>query len=164
MRLLAEVKLFGEKAVPWSTPYSFLGGKPGGDRRHVHKRDPRLVAWQDSLRAACRAQYGLEPYLGPVMLSLVFHKATTDQSLWGTRWWSPRAASGHGDLTNLLKGAEDAITTFRQWKGTGKNRVLVFEIPGLIANDSQTCDGFTRKRWGPSDGVEVRVYAVLEED
>ena len=161
MRLLATVTLFGEKVVPWSAPKSFQGGKPGGKRHWVHQKDKRLKDWQDRLRVAHREQYGQEPFCGPVMLAMTFHKGTKDKSLWGKRWWSPKAVVGHPDITNLTKGAEDAITTWRQWKGKLPNRVLVQEIPGVIENDSQTCDmAGLRKRYGPEDGIEIKVYAL----
>ncbi len=163
MRLLAEVSVFGEAVVPWSTPRSFQGGKPGKARWWVHEKDKRLIAWQDSLRAAHRKAYGLPPFLGPVMLCTTFYKFTPDQGLWGKRWWTPRPIRGHADRVNLEKGAEDALKTYRVWKGRGKSRVLVLEIPGVFEDDSQTSDGFTRKRWGPEDGIEIRVYAADEE-
>lgn len=166
MRLIAEICSFGEQAVPWSTPYTFQGGRPGGGRWTVHQKDKRLIAWQDSIRAAHRSQHGLEPFRGAVMLSLTFHRFTGDETLWGKRWWRPKTARGHGDLTNLEKAAEDAITSYRQYKMVGKKgakkKVLVLEVPGVIENDSQVSDKFGRKRWGPQDGIEIRVYAAEE--
>ncbi len=63
-------------------------------------------------------------------------------------------------MTNLVKATEDAVKTCRRWKGKGKERTLVEELPGVIEEDSQVCEGYTRKRYGPDDGVEIRVYAV----
>ncbi len=165
MRLIAEVRLFGEKVVPWSTPKTFLGGKPGGSRWYVHEKDKRLIAWQDSLRAAHRSQHGLTPFLGAVMVCMVFHKFTADEALWGERWWTPKPARGHGDLTNLVKAAEDTLKTYRQYtksKGKSGKRLLAIEIPGVIEDDSQVSDSFTRRVWGPQDGIEIRVYAAEE--
>ncbi len=164
MRLIAEIKLTGERLVPWSPPRSFLGGKPGGSRWHVHQKDKRLIAFQDAIRDAADAVKGPEPYCGPVFLSTTFTKGTADESLWGKRWWSAQPLRGHPDLTNLLKGAEDAIKTWRQFKMVGpkgaKVKTLHKHWPGVIEEDSQVCDGFPRKRWGPEDAVEIRIYAV----
>ncbi len=160
MHLLAEIRLCGEAAVPWSPPRTIQGGKPGGKRNWVHFKDKRLIAWQDSLRAAHRKVYGRDPHLGPVMLTMVFVKGTADRTLWGTPCWH----RGQADITNLAKGAEDAITTFRQHSGKLPHRILVFEIPGVIENDCQTTDTFLRKRWGPQDGIEIKVYALDTED
>ncbi len=158
MRLIAEIKLFGEKAVAWSAPRTIQARK-----RWVNLKDKNLIAWQDSLRAAHREQHGQEPFCGAVMTTMTFHRQTDDKTLWGKRWWFPTSKRGHPDVTNLEKAAEDAITTFRQYKGKLPNRVLVLEIPGIIENDSQVCDKFGRKRWGPEDGVEIKVYAIEEE-
>lgn len=158
MRLIAEIKLFGERAIAWSPPRTIQARG-----RWVNLKHKELIAWQDSLRAAHRKQCGQEPHLGPVMTVMTFHRQTDDKSLWGKRWWFPTSKRGHGDLTNLVKASEDAITTYRQYKGKLPDRVLVIEIPGIIENDSQVCDGFTRKRWGPQDGIEIQVYAIEEE-
>ncbi len=161
MRVLAEIKLFGERVVPWSPPRSMHVSTKGTNKRHwYHKKDKNLCAWQDSLRAAHRREYGQEPYLGPVMLSMTFVKATEDKALWGKRWWNPNPARGHPDRVNLEKAAEDALKTYRAWHGTGHDRKLLLEIPGVFEDDSQTCDGMTRKRWGPEDGIEITVYAL----
>ncbi len=167
MILLADIKLTGDRAIAWSPPRTFQGGKPGGKRWWVHEKDKHLKAWQDALRAAHREAYGREPYLGPVMLVMTFHRQTKDARLWGKRWWTPKSVRGMADRVNLEKAAEDALTTFRQYKlvkkGEKKERVLVLEMPGVFANDSQATDSFSRKRWAEHDGVEIKVYG-LEED
>lgn len=163
MELLATVELYGEKLVPWSTPRSFQGGKPGGKRLWIHAKNKKLCAWQDAIRQAHRKVYGREPYRGPVMLVTTFFRGTKDQALWGQKWWSEKSSHVAPDRVNLEKGAEDALTTYRQWKGKGEDKRLVLEIPGVFENDSQTCDGFTRKRWGPQDGIEIKIYSLGDE-
>ncbi len=164
LRRIAEVSIRGA-VVSWSTPETFLGGRPGSaNRQHVHIKNRRLIAWQDTIRAAIDRQIGgpRTPHQGPVMLSLTFTKGTPDRRLWGKRWWTAKAQRGSGDLTNFAKAAEDAIKTWDQYRGKGVDRVLVLRWPGLIGDDSQVCDSFQRKRYGPQDGAEIRVYAFDE--
>ncbi len=159
MYVLAEIRLFGEAPVPWSAPRSFKGRTPRGKTQWVHDKNKRLIAWQDSVRAAHRRQYGGEPYRGPVDLLMVFHRGTSDETLWGTRWWSPKRGV-FPDLMNLAKGTEDALTTFRATKGAKADRKVLFEIPGVFEDDSQTCQILTRKEWAAEDGVSITVYAL----
>ncbi len=153
MRLLCAISLFGEAVIPWSPTRTFKGGTPGGKQWWVHEKDKRLCAWQDRIREAHRKAYGLEPYLGPVMLTMTFYRKTDDESLWGKRWWTPKSVRGMADRVNLEKGAEDALTNYHH----KKSGVV---IPGVFANDSQTADGITRKRWGREDGIEIKVYGL----
>lgn len=164
--LIAEIHVAGTP-VPWSAPRTFLGGKPGGKRHHVHAKDERLIAWQDAVRTVSLATVAFvvdHPYMGPVMVEMTFIRKTAKSRLWGRQRWTPTATGkGNGDLTNLAKATEDAICTRRQYKGKGADRVLVSCWPGLIENDAQVCDLVLSKRFGPHDGVTIRVYAIEED-
>jgi Holliday junction resolvase RusA-like endonuclease len=160
VRLLAEIHVF-DRAVPWSPPRTILSGPRGTvGRKHIHKKGDRLCAWQDTVRVAMRHAYAGEPYEGPVLLRITFVRGTDDKALWGKRWWNARPARGHADMTNLLKSTEDALKTYRKFAGTGRDRVLVLKVPGVIEEDSQVCDATQRKRYGPRDAALVRVYAL----
>jgi Holliday junction resolvase RusA-like endonuclease len=159
VRLIARI-LVNDRAVPWSTPETIMVPAANGKRRAVHKKDKRLIAWQDAIRAAHRQVYGGDPYEGPVLLCIRFFRGTDDRNLWGKRWWNRRPCKGHSDLTNLQKSTEDGVKTYRVFAGKGKVRVLAYAIPGVIEEDSQVCDVRTRKRYGPNDGCDIRVYAL----
>lgn len=152
MKLIAEVRIEG-RAVPWSTPETIMVPAANDKRRAVHKKDRRLIAWQDAVRAACRAAYRGDPYAGPVHLEADFVCGTNDDKLWGWYWWSTKPGAGHPDATNLQKAVEDSVASYRDRK-----HGLV--IPGVIANDSQVCSSATRKRYGPEDLCEISVYAL----
>lgn len=152
-QLLAELVVRGT-VVPWSAPETFLGGRPGGKRHFVHRKDGRLIAWQDSIRAeVARVRRG-DPFVGPVLLSLVFVKSTDDVALWGRRWWQEGPRAGHGDLVNLVKAAEDAIKT---WRPRGKRGI---SLPGLIGDDAQVTGLEAWRWWGRDDRVEIQIYVA----
>jgi hypothetical protein len=160
MRLLARITV-DERAVPWSPPRTIAVRRRDGTKAHIHKKDHNLIAWQDAVRAASvAATAGRAPYLGPVLLRTTFLKATEDIQLWGERWWHHAPCAGHGDLVNLTKACEDGLKSYSRYRGTGKHRVLLYTIPGVFADDAQVCDHSQRKRYGPRDGADIRVYAL----
>lgn len=149
------VRLMGTGCVPWSTPRTIA--LPDG--RHFHKKNPRLCAWQDAIRAQVSRLALREPYAGPVRLVATFYRATTDERLHGRPWYDHRRGrSTGGDLTNLLKAAEDALTTWTCHRTQRCPFDLVY--PGLLGNDNQVVAVEARKMFGPDDGVELRVVAA----
>lgn len=158
-RLLARI-VVDERAVPWSTPETIMVPAANGKRRAVHKKDKRLIAWQDTVRAACRRAYDGEPFGGPVRLEIGFVRGTDDESLWGEPWWNASPGTGHPDLVNVFKSTEDALKTYTESKGKGCDRVVVFTIPGVIRDDAQVCDVSASKVYGRGDSCDIRVYAL----
>lgn len=160
MRLLAHIRV-DDRAVPWSPPRTIAVRRKSGAKAHVHLKDKRLIAWQDAVKVATVTTCaGREPYLGPVLLRITFYRGTHDPRLWGKRWWHHAPCAGHADLSNLLKGCEDALKSYSRFKGTGKSRVLLYTIPGVFADDAQVCAQIQRKRYAPTDGADIKVYAL----
>lgn len=161
MRLLAHLRV-DTRAVPWSPPRTIAVTRKSGAKAHVHMKDRNLCGWQDAVRSAmvAAAPPGREPFLGPVLLRITFVRGTADMGLWGERWWHHAPTAGHADVVNLTKGTEDALKSYSRYRGTGTSRVLLFTIPGVFADDAQVCAHSVRKRYGPRDGADIRVYAL----
>jgi Holliday junction resolvase RusA-like endonuclease len=152
MRLVTRFEVFG-RCVPWSMPDPVI--TKGGKRKFVLK-DPALTAWQEHVADAARVAMFAEPIvLGPVMLSIEFYRATPYGSTPGD-WWSVNVEERGGrfvkpgrpqpDLTNLLKGTEDAIAGV------------------VFGNDAQVCEIRTTRVYGPQDGVRITVHALEPGD
>jgi Holliday junction resolvase RusA-like endonuclease len=153
MRLVAQFEVFG-RCVPWSMPeVGVRGGRP-----RFCRKDPALIAWQARIVDAARTAMDAAPVeLGPVMLDIEFYRETPLGKQHGD-WWDVRVehAPSKGkhtkrgqmspDLTNLLKGTEDAIE----------------EV--VIGNDAQTCRIVAGRLYGPQDGVRVTAYALEPGD
>ena len=109
------------RPAPWSVPPK------------IRRKNPKLTAWQQIIRqAASRASLLDGLYPGPVALRCEFHI-------------SPRYASsdkGMPDLTNLIKGCEDAL-----------NGVL-------IVDDGQVIETSGAKVVGADNFVRVELYAA----
>lgn len=160
MREIADLFVAGT-AVPWSTPRTVRTGAVGGKRGHRHIKAGHLIAWQDSIRAVYTLGGVYPPtYRGPVLLRLTFYRGTADASLWETPWWGEKPSRANPDLTNLVKSTEDAIRTYRRYHGIGVDRRLVFEVPGLIAEDSQVAELVARKLHGEWDGARIVIHAI----
>jgi Holliday junction resolvase RusA-like endonuclease len=159
MQLLTRFEIVGLTPIAWSPPSTFLGGRPGGKRVHVHKKNPKLCAWQDTVREALSAVWHGDPHLGPVLLRLTFTKGTPNNpELWGRPWWNPTRRIGHGDHDNLAKAVGDALQPWEQKQGPKVLRTF----GGVIRDDSQVSDSIIRTRYGAR--VLVEVYAVEDRE
>lgn len=113
------------RPVPWSAPHTTRTG-------HAYK-GKRLVAWQKLVKdSAAVAMRGRPPHAGPVEIELTFHMA-------------PSRNGSCGDLSNLVKGTEDAL------QGV------------VIVNDRQVCKATMRRRKSAIDGARVKVTSIEEE-
>jgi Holliday junction resolvase RusA-like endonuclease len=148
MQLVAEFEVLGQTCVPWSMPDPRL---VKGKFKFVAK-DERLVAWQKELAASARSAMGAAAVkLGPVMLAIEFYRETPPGKSDGD-WWDVRVEWLGGryvkrgrhepDLTNLLKGTEDAVAGV------------------VIGNDAQVVAIQTARLYGPQCGVRVRAFAL----
>lgn len=151
--LLAEIRVLGPECVPWQPPRTIRVRDT-----HVHLKDKDLVAWQDAIRLEAGRVYQAEPYEGPVLADAIFWKGTPNQTMWYTPWFSSNRRLRGGDQTNYWKAAEDAIATRRTRRKAGLPVTMTY--PGVIANDSQVVVSLLRKVWGPTSGVEVRIFAI----
>ena len=108
------------RPVPWKAP---LGGK----RRYS---PARYKAWKTEATLQARLQYGeyaSEPMTGPIGLEIL------------VRW-----ATHEPDLTNVVKGTEDAL-----------------EAAGVFPNDREVIEQRNYKVWDRENpGVTVRVWRV----
>jgi Holliday junction resolvase RusA-like endonuclease len=109
------------RPVPWSVPPK------------IRCKNPALVAWQGEVHhRVALAMDGRRPYGGPVVLRLEFTLA-------------PRGNRRPPDITNLVKGCEDAIQG------------------AAILNDSQVRETHAERKAGPAEGVLIVVEAAKGE-
>lgn len=149
MQLIAKVEVKGHTLTPWSTPVigNSTSGKTGGRHRFTVK-NPALKKFQDAIKRAGRAvMKKTVPYdSGPVYLRTKLTRKTEDKALWGQWCYDPKTKKNAGDLTNLVKAAEDAIAG------------VVFSNDRIVAGQSNVIV------WGEEDGVSLEAMAINPVD
>jgi Holliday junction resolvase RusA-like endonuclease len=148
MRLVAQFQV-SARCVPWSVPKGVVRGG-----RLI--KSPALVDWQKKVEDAARVAMFAEPIvLGPVVLNIEFYRVTPYGSTPGDFWTVPvverggqyrKPGSSQPDLTNLVKGTEDAIAGV------------------VFGNDVQVVESRTTRIYGPLDGARITVHALEPGD
>jgi Holliday junction resolvase RusA-like endonuclease len=171
MKVLVEFSVKGFPPVPWSVPHLGSGVSKSGKRFRFSTRrkksdpfnfSPSLEDWQELVgseaRKAYDARHGPAPLLQcPVFLEIVFFAPTPPGKKHGQVWypgveWNEKTGkyvkSGlhEPDLTNLTKAVEDAL-----------------ELK-VVANDVQFVGHLAKKLYGPSAGIEARVWGIEASD
>lgn len=119
MREVVTITARGVPAVPWSVPDVGVSRR-GGRRVRFSKKKPRLVEWQRYVAYHARQAMTRKPIVtGPLAVYITFNIASEDPEKWGLPYsipveWSEKhekyvKKGTCPDLTNLVKGTEDAI-------------------------------------------------------
>lgn len=167
MKKVVVVRCLGFDPCPWSVPNVGTSTARDGRRFRFARRDKKskpalgvlnLHDWQDAIREAAGKAMGERPVLsGPARLHYDFYKCTPKGGKHGQPWvcgvkwnvekgaWS-KVGRSEPDLTNLTKGAEDALQ-------------------GVVLADDCLVTMASQSKWyGPSPGVIISVYAIEPGD
>jgi Holliday junction resolvase RusA-like endonuclease len=140
-------------AVPWRAP---VFGK-GGLKTEEHVKRWKNTIALEAHRAGHGEAAGKVPYLAPVLLRLVFCRATKTKKRWGTPWPT------RPDIDNLTKGCADSLTgnVFKKpAKGVPARLMPPSPVGRILADDNLVTDLDIRKRWWKTSGVLVEIVAV----
>lgn len=127
--------MIGGRAVPWKVPDVRISRRGGS----YTEKNEKLCAWQDTVRAECRAAWGTgrASYTGPVGISLWFFVHPPCKRALKT-----------ADVTNLVKSTEDGLQGI------------------VIANDTQVFAQHTERVFVPEHEMQrahVQVWATPRE-
>jgi Holliday junction resolvase RusA-like endonuclease len=157
MRLVARVEALGVACVPWSVPEIGNGRTKTGRKFRFTTRNKALDEWQSFVRAEAGKAMKGRICLGPVMLRIDFFRRTPPGARHGQLWQVPvtwnddkqkftKDGKAAPDLVNLFKGTEDAMENV------------------IYGNDVQTCILFSRRLYGPLDGIVAEVFEIQPGD
>lgn len=121
--------MVGGRAVPWKVPDVRISRRGGS----YTEKNEKLCAWQDNVRAECRAAWGngRPAYEGPVGITLQFFVHAPCKRALKT-----------ADLTNLVKSTEDGLQGI------------------VIKNDTQVFAQYNERIFIPEDELQ-RVYVQV---
>jgi Holliday junction resolvase RusA-like endonuclease len=159
MRLYCSFAALGFVPTPWQPPHHGSGVSKGGKRFHFKRpANPDTERWQNFVRRSAIEHVANVPILqsGAVRLELIFYLPTPVGGRHGelftapVRWNDEKGkytkVGQPADLTNLIKGTEDAL------EGV------------VFANDCQVRSVSAVTLCGPEPGVRVTVSVMEPSD
>lgn len=143
MTLVCRCTIEGVPAKPWTAP-AFSGLK-SGKKGYTPGATPQF---QQIVRHYLQQAMGTqEPVSGPISLTIVIVRQTSDESLWLTPCFT---RGDGGDLTNCVKAIEDA----------GKAQRVGSRWSGVYRDDCQTALISACALWGDIDRIEIEVSTI----
>jgi len=173
MREIADFEIKGFQPAPWSVPDICVtrAGHRFTKRRgrsNLAEGICNLLDWQKLVSDAARsAMSGQNPVLGPVRVEATFYIRAPEGKPKGAFCFLPMKWNNKSleytktplkgrtlpDLTNLVKGSEDAL----------QSQHAVAAMRGMVFHDDwQVVEVVAQRKWGEHGGCRIRVW-LLEE-